>query len=48
VTFCLGVIAPPLEPALALKPMNDAETVVHGLVPFESQHLFCSDPVRFS
>ena len=48
VTFCLGVIAPPLKPALALKPTNDGETVVHGEVPFESQHLFCADPVGFS
>ena len=48
VTFCLGVIAPPLKAALALKSMNGGETIVHGEVPFESQHLFCADPVAFS
>jgi len=48
VTFCLGVIAPPLKPALALTSMNGGETIVHGEVPFESQHLFCSGLVPFS
>lgn len=48
VAFCLGVIAPPLKPALALQSMNGAETIVHGQVPFGSQHLFCADSVPFS
>jgi hypothetical protein len=48
VVFCLGVIAPPLKPALALAPLNGVETIVHGKVSFESQHVFCSDSVPFS
>lgn len=48
VAFCLGVIAPPLKPALALTATNGVETIVHGKVPFESQHLFCSGPVPFT
>lgn len=48
VAFCLGVIAPPLKPALALKPVSGGQTIVHGEVPFDSQHLLCADPVQFS
>ncbi|WP_418064153.1 hypothetical protein [Pimelobacter simplex] len=48
VTFCLGVIAPPYPPALALdegEGEDDVPTVNHGNVPWAAQHQLCSDPV---
>lgn len=44
VTFCLGVLAPPFHPSLVLTEADGVETVRHGNVQFEAQHVFCSEP----
>ncbi len=44
--FCLGVLAPPHDPALDLTREDGIESVEHGRVPFQRQHVFCSEPVE--
>lgn len=45
VRFCLGVIAPPYAPALARRDEGGQDSVNHGNVPWDSQYVFCSEPV---
>jgi len=46
VRFCLGVIAPPYPQALARRKQDGVDTVNHGNAAWDSQYLFCSEPVE--
>ncbi len=45
VTFCLGVVAPPYPPALALSEDDGTTTIAHGNAAWDAQAQLCADPV---
>lgn len=45
VTFCLGVLPPPYDPAINKQTEDGTTTIAHDDVSNAGQHLFCSDAV---